>query len=172
MLFVCKENKNNFSSTICLLSVSPRKHSAILDITHRTHAAYALLYPMQRCVFYVYLRFDLNKNSASFCWGGYRRAYAVCVRWVISKMALRLRGETERRWIVEEKLFFLCVQKVFSSQMDYPGDAFHSFLNLDSGIYLLGSQWDSHKPPGFYLKYFKLCSKDEQSFYGVGTTCG
>ncbi len=67
MLFVRKENKNNFSSTIRLLSVSPRKHSAILDITHRTHAAYALLYPMQRCVFYVYLRFDLNKNSASFC---------------------------------------------------------------------------------------------------------
>ncbi len=27
-------------------------------------------------------------------WGGCRRAYATCVRWVISKMALRWRGET------------------------------------------------------------------------------
>ncbi len=25
---------------------------------------------------------------------------------------------------------------------------------------------------GFYLNYLKLCSEDEQSFYGVGTTCG
>ncbi len=38
--------------------------------------------------------------------------------------------------------------------------------------YLLGSRWDSHKPPGFYLKYLKMCSEDERSFYGVGTTCG
>ncbi len=28
------------------------------------------------------------------------------------------------------------------------------------------------KPPGFYLKYLKLCSEDEQSFYRVGMTCG
>ncbi len=112
MLFVRKENKNNFSSTIRLLSVSPRKHSAILDITHRTHAAYALLYPMQRCVFYVYLRFDLNKNSASFCWGGYRRAYAVCVRWVISKMALRLRGETEEMNCWRKVIFSLRTKSI------------------------------------------------------------
>ncbi len=38
--------------------------------------------------------------------------------------------------LLKKSYFFLCVQKVFSSQMDYPGDAFHSFLNLDSGIYL------------------------------------
>ncbi len=36
--------------------------------------------------------------------------------------------------------------------------------------YLLGSQWDSHKPPGFHPKYLKFCSEDEQSFYGFGTT--
>ncbi len=34
------------------------------------------------------------------------------------------------------------------------------------------SQRDSHKPPGFYLKYLKLSSEDELSFYGVWTTCG
>ncbi len=34
------------------------------------------------------------------------------------------------------------------------------------------SQWDSQKPPGFYLTYLKLCSEDERSFYRVGTTCG
>ncbi len=68
ILFVHKEKKitNNLFSTICLLSVSPRHRSAILNITHRTHAAYALLHPprMQECVFYVYLHFDLNENSA------------------------------------------------------------------------------------------------------------
>ena len=37
---------------------------------------------------------------------------------------------------------------------------------------LLGSLWDSHKPPGFHPKYFKLCSEDERSFYGFGTTWG
>ncbi len=26
--------------------------------------------------------------------------------------------------------------------------------------------------PGFDLKYLQLCSEDERSFYGVGTTCG
>ncbi len=47
--------------------------------------------------------------------------------------------------------------------MDYSDDVFHTFLGLDSVIYS-GSQWDSHKPPGFHPKYLKLCSKDEQSF--------
>ncbi len=55
--------------------------------------------------------------------------------------------------------------------MDYSGDAFHTFLDLNS-VYLLGSQWDSRKPPDFYLKYLKLCSEDEQSYNAVGTTCG
>ncbi len=46
--FLRKKNKNNdLFSTIHLLSVSPRQCSAILDITHRTHAAYALLYGTQ-----------------------------------------------------------------------------------------------------------------------------
>ncbi len=36
--------------------------------------------------------------------------------------------------------------------MDYFDDVFHTFLELDSVIYL--SQWDSYKPPGFYSKIF------------------
>ena len=32
--------------------------------------------------------------------------------------------------------------------------------------------WDSLKPPGFHPKYLKLCSEDEQSFYGFGATWG
>ncbi len=47
--------------------------------------------------------------------------------------------------------------------MDYYGDVFNTFLGLDTVIY-------SHKPPGFHPKYLKLCSEDEQSFYGFGTT--
>ncbi len=52
--------------------------------------------------------------------------------------------------------------------MEYPGDAFYTFLDLDGVIYF-GSQWDSHKPPGSHPKYLKLCSEDEQSFYGFVT---
>ncbi len=103
---------------------------------------------MQACLFCVCLRFDLNENSLSLHWGGYRRAYAACVRWVISKMALSWRGETERRRNCWKKVIFIFfVYKKISSrfiklrlnhwwQMHYPGDAFHSFLNLDSVIYL------------------------------------
>ncbi len=54
--------------------------------------------------------------------------------------------------------------------MDFPSDAFHTFLDLNSAIYLAVKE--SHKPPGFYLKYLKLCFEDEQSFCGVGKTCG
>ncbi len=95
---------------------------------------------MQACLFYMYLRFDLNENSLSLRWGGYRRAYAACVWWVISR-------ETERRRIVEKKIYILFAYKKISRrfiklrlnhwwQMHYPGDAFHSFLYLDSVIYL------------------------------------
>ncbi len=46
-----------------------------------------------------------------------------------------------------------------------------SYFSEPRQCYLLGSQRNRHKPPGFYLKYLKLCSEDEQSYYGVGTTC-
>ncbi len=64
---------------------------------------YVFLYAKKKKIirsmlFYMYLRFYLNENSASLCCGWYRRAYAVCVQWIISKMALRWCGETERSW--------------------------------------------------------------------------
>ncbi len=50
ILFVRKENKNNnfFQQFVELLSVSLHHRSIILDITHRTQAAYALLHLPQR----------------------------------------------------------------------------------------------------------------------------
>ncbi len=128
---------------------------------------------MQGCVFYIYLRFDLNENSASLCWGRCKRAYAACVRWVISKMALRCRGETERRWIVLKKIlifiFFVyknipALHKILIKPLMADGLPWRLFSDFSEPLqcYLLGSQRD--KPPGFYLKYLKLCSEDERSF--------
>ncbi len=37
---------------------------------------------------------------------------------------------------------------------------------------LLGSQWDSHKPPGFHPKYLKLCSEDEKVILWVCNDMG
>ncbi len=77
--------------------------------------------------------------------------------------------------------YFLCIQKLFlllhTIQIGplmadgLPWRCF-SFFSEPRQWYLLGSQWDSHKPPEFYLKYLKLCSEDEQSFNGDGTTWG
>ncbi len=83
-------------------------------------------------------------------------------------------------WI--KSLFgFLCAQKVFSSLCKITVEPLMSdglfwrclsYFSVPWQYYLLSSQWDSHKPPGFHPKYLKLCSKDEQSFYGFGTTWG
>ncbi len=84
-------------------------------------------------------------------------------------------------WKKGRYFYFFCIEKVFSSlhkiQIEplmadgLPWPCFSFFSGLQP-CYLLGSQRDNHKPPGFYLKYLKLCSEDELSFYGVGTTCG
>ncbi len=101
----------------------------------------------------------VRKENKSASMQGCRRVYTACVRWVISK---------------------ICVQKVFLSLHKNQIEPLMAdglpwrCLSCFSGPqqwYLLGSQWDSKKPPVFYLKYLKLCSEDEQSFYGVGTTC-
>ncbi len=113
--------------------------------------------------------------------GWYRRVYAVCVQGIIAKMALRwLRGDVTvpKCWIKSLFLFYFCTKR-YSCRfitlrlnhwwlMEYPGDA---FLGLDCGN-LLGSQRDSHKPPGSHPKYLKLCSEDELCLYGFGTTWG
>ncbi len=50
-------------------------------------------------------------------------------------------------------------------QMEYPDDAFHTFLDLDSVIYL-AVNGTLTSPLGFHLKYLKLCSEDE-AFMGL-----
>ncbi len=128
----------------------------------------------------MHLCFNLNENGSFLHWSGCRRAYNACVRWIMSKIALRWpRGyELLKKSLY---LYFLCIQKVFSSlhkiQIEPPmADGFHwrclSFFSGPQQCYLHGSQMESHKPSGFYLKYLKLCSEDEQSFYVVGTACG
>ncbi len=82
-------------STICLLSVSPRLHR-ILDIIHRTQAAYALLHLPQWkkrliCIFFAYKK--------------YLRQF--------------IKFRLNHWW-----------------QMDFPGDAFHFFLDLNGVIFL------------------------------------
>ncbi len=48
--------------------------------------------------------------------------------------------------------------------MDYSDDASHTFLDLDSVIYLAVNGTVTSLP-GFHLKYLKLCSEDERSIY-------
>ncbi len=89
-------------------------------------------------------------------------------------------AEETNCWIKSLFLFFLRT-KLFSSlhnsqieprMVDGPFWWCFSYFSRPWQCYLLGSQWDSHKPPGFHPKYLKLCSEDEQSFYGFGTTWG
>ncbi len=93
----------------------------------------------------------------------------------------RYSDANETNYWINRYFYFLCVQKVFSSlhkaQIEplMADGLFWRYLSYFSGPwqwYLLGSQWDSHKPPGFHPKYVQLCSEDEQSFYGFGTTWG
>ncbi len=55
--------------------------------------------------------------------------------------------------------------------MEHSGDMFHTFMDLDSVIYL-AVNGTSHKPPGFHPKYLKLCSEDKQSFLRVWNDLG
>ncbi len=55
-------------------------------------------------------------------------------------------------------------------QMDYFGDVFHTFLGLDSVNYLAVN--GTVTCLRIHPKYLKLCSEDEWSFYGFGTTWG
>ncbi len=78
--------------------------------------------------------------------GWHRTAYAVCIQQMLSKMALRWcrGGELLNKVVV----FVFFAQKKYSCrfikfrlnhwwQMDYSDDVVHTFLGLDSGIYLV-----------------------------------
>ncbi len=97
-----------------------------------------------RYIFYVYLHFDLNKSSVSMWCGWHKTAYSVWVQWILSKMVLRWRGNKLLNKVV---IFVFFAHKKCSRcfikfrlnhwwQMDYFDDVFHSFLGLDSVIYL------------------------------------
>ncbi len=79
------------------LDITHQDRCTILDITHRTHAAYALLHPPQ-CK-------DTEERTL-LAFGGYS-----------PKWRYWWRGETEGRRFVEKShyFYFLCIQKVFSS---------------------------------------------------------
>ncbi len=62
---------------------------------------------------------------------------------------------------------FITLQLNHWWQMEYFGDVFHTFLDLDSVIYLAVNGIQNTHP-----KYHKFCSEDKQSFYGFGMTWG
>ncbi len=55
--------------------------------------------------------------------------------------------------------------------MDYFAYVFHTFLGLDSVIYLAVNR-DSHQPPGFHPKYLKLCSRSQTKLLRVWNDMG
>ncbi len=108
--------------------------------------------------------------------------YTFWVQGIISKMALHWhRGDVKvlKCWIKSLFLFYFHT-KIFSSLhniMIEPlmADGVSWWCFSYSGPWqcnLLGSQWDSYKPPGSHPKYLKLCSEDEQCFYRFGMTWG
>ncbi len=99
-----------------------------------------------------------------------QKSVRTCVQGLISKMALRWHREdvtVPYCWIKSLFLFYFRT-KIFSSLHNITieplmadGVSWRCF-SYSSGPWqcnLLGSQWDSHKPPGFHPKYLKLCSK-------------
>ncbi len=104
-----------------------------------------------------------------------------CDQWTLSKMALRW-----RRWdeLLNEVFICFCffsVQEVFLSlryiQIEplMADGQFWWCFSYFSGpwqYHLLGSQWDSHKPPSFHPKYLKLCSETNKAFTGLEQLLG
>ncbi len=144
---------------------------------HWTQTAYAVLCQPHRTEMsstFVYALI-LNENSMSLWCGWHRTAYAACVQRILSKMVLRWRRDELLNKVV------IFAYKVFSSLHNVTIEPLMadgvfwwclSYFSVPWQCYLLGSQWDRHKPPGFHPKYLKLCSEDERSFYGYGTTWG
>ncbi len=97
-----------------------------------------------------------NKNHVSVWCGWHRTAYAADILQNGATV-------TQMRRIVEwsHYFYFLCVQKVFLSLHKVQIEPLMAeVLFLWCFSYFSGP------------KYFKLCSEDEQSFYGFGTTWG
>ncbi len=90
----------------------------------------------------------------------------------------RLKGYSTPKWkfchySLTHKKYSLSLHKIQIDPLTADGLPWRcfSFFSEPRQWYLLDSRWDNHNP-SFYLKYLKLCSEDELSFYGVETTCG
>ncbi len=102
-----------------------------------------------------------------------------CVQFASSGYSPKCRyADAEETNLLNKVVFFFFVLKVFSSLhniqinplMVMADGVFWQCFSYFSGPWhcnLLGSKWDSHKPPGFHPKYLKLCSKTNKAFMGL-----
>ncbi len=147
-----KKIKCFFLSTIRLFSISPHHRSAIwrLCTEHKQRTLFCIHLNARMCIL-VYLRFDFNENSRAVA----DRRFVIFIFFAYKKYS--------------HNFIKFQIEPLMANWL--PWRCF-SYFSGPWQCYLLGGQWDSHKPPGSYLKYLKLCSEDERSFYGVGRTCG
>ncbi len=126
-------------------------------------------------IFYLYLCFDLTK-TANPVHRWHRRAYAVCVQRIFSKMTLR--------WYRGDKLLSEVIIFVFFAYKKYS----HSFVKLRLNtwcdmdyftdlrfwtlIVIITLLWEGQRAVRMHQKYLNLCSEDELNFYVFGTTWG
>ncbi len=115
-----------------------------------------------------------RRRNVSLCHGWHRRAYAFCMQWILSKMALR--DVTVPNCWIKSLCFFLFLKKVFSSLHNVTlkplmaDGVFWWCLSYFSGpwqCYLL----DSHKPPGFHTNILN-CVLRRTKLLLVWTTWG
>ncbi len=133
ILFVCKENKNKDFIQQFVSSASVWHH------TDNLHC----------------FRSNQSVENVSVRCGWHRTAHAICVQRILSKMKLRWhRGDELLNKVV---IFIFFAYKKYPRpfikfilnhwwQMDYFDDAFHSFLCLDSVIYLVVNGTDTNLP--------------------------
>ncbi len=120
-----------------------------------------------------------TKKSISGWCGWHRSAYTVCVQRMLSKMSLRWCGGDE----LLNKVYFLLslrTKKYYQRFFNY-GWTTDGRWTIPTMLFILFWAlkvlivWQSMGPSQtsrFHPKYLKLCSEDEQSFYGFGLTCG
>ncbi len=93
--------------------------------------------------------------------------YVLCIQGMISKMALRWhRGDDTVPKCYSKSILIASWVTIEPLMADGVSWRCFSYFSGPWQCNLLGSQWDSHQAPGSHPKYLKLCSEDEQSFYG------
>ncbi len=91
-------------------------------------------------------------------------------------------GTKKRKKKMKTKpVYFLCIQKVFSSlhkilieplMADGLSWWCFSYFSEPQQCYLLGSRWDSHKPPGLYINILKSVPKMNKAFMELERLAG